>query len=267
MEKTDMASMHEAMEQQTVTVTKAGINSTLQSRCSVLGALNPKYGRFIPEEPIATQIDLPPALISRFDLIFALRDVPDTKKDTDIAIHIGARRSRALPKPEFEIDFIKKYIAYARSKIVRLTYGEGVEKFITKYYTDMRGRSKDSVSITARQIEGIYRLAEASARSRLSDVVSIDDARLAVNIVHEYLAKMTMDESGNFDIDRVSTSTSSSERSKIELVIKLLKEGGKDQEELVTASHIASDNLEKVLDRLSRAGTIYKDAQGIWRIV
>jgi replicative DNA helicase Mcm len=83
----DRSAMHEALEQQRISVSKAGINATLKSRCSLLGAANPKYGRFDQYEPIGEQIDLEPALISRFDLIFTVTDQPDEEEDADLADH------------------------------------------------------------------------------------------------------------------------------------------------------------------------------------
>jgi len=80
--------MHQALEQQEISINKAGINATLKSRCSLLGAANPKYGRFDQFEPIGEQIDLEPALISRFDLIFTVTDQPDAEEDANLADHI-----------------------------------------------------------------------------------------------------------------------------------------------------------------------------------
>ena len=88
MDNEDKSALHEAMEQQTISVAKAGVMATLKSRCSLLAAANPKLGRFDKYEPIAPQINLTPALMSRFDLIFVLTDDPDTKRDSAIAQHI-----------------------------------------------------------------------------------------------------------------------------------------------------------------------------------
>ena len=88
MKTEDRSSLHEAMESQTISVAKAGILATLKCRCSLLGAANPKLGRFDPFENIAEQINMPPSLMSRFDLIFILQDRPDEKRDTNIAGHI-----------------------------------------------------------------------------------------------------------------------------------------------------------------------------------
>jgi len=83
----DRSAMHEALEQQKISVSKAGINATLKSRCSLLGAANPKYGRFDQYEPISEQIDLEPALISRFDLIFTVTDTPTRKRPQPCRTH------------------------------------------------------------------------------------------------------------------------------------------------------------------------------------
>jgi replicative DNA helicase Mcm len=88
MDPQDRSAMHEAMEQQTVTISKANVQASLKAQTSVLAAANPKFGRFDPYQPVAQQIDLPPTLINRFDIIFTLRDVPDKKKDERIATHV-----------------------------------------------------------------------------------------------------------------------------------------------------------------------------------
>ena len=138
MTEQDRSSMHEAMESQRVSVAKAGITASLQCRCSMLGAANPKFGRFDDTEALASQINMPPALLSRFDLIFALTDKPNAVKDLRIAEHIlkGHVRGelRSVPNPEaikgidyqrimeetnvlkpiFDREFMRKYVAFAK---------------------------------------------------------------------------------------------------------------------------------------------------------
>ena len=134
----DRSAIHESLEQGTISVAKAGITATLQSRCAVLGAANPKYGRFDDSKNIAEQIDLPPALLSRFDAIFTMTDRPEAKQDHNVAEHIlkvhqrGEIRLHESPEklthvnveeimrdtahlvPAMDKDFLRKYVAYSK---------------------------------------------------------------------------------------------------------------------------------------------------------
>ncbi|MEK6839935.1 MAG: minichromosome maintenance protein MCM, partial [Nanoarchaeota archaeon] len=134
----DTSALHEAMAQQTVTISKANIQATLRARTSVLAAANPKLGRFDPYQPIAAQINLPPALINRFDLIFPVRDLPNKEKDTLIASHVLETQQEAdQTKPEIPIELLKKYVAYVRQKIhPKLTQGAIDE--IREFYVTLR---------------------------------------------------------------------------------------------------------------------------------
>ncbi|RLE43321.1 AAA family ATPase, partial [Candidatus Woesearchaeota archaeon] len=118
MSQEDRSAMHEALEQQTISISKANVQATLIAKTTVLAAANPKFGRFDPYEMIARQIDLPPALINRFDLIFPIKDIPDEEKDEKMATHILSLHQRPeIQKPPIEDKFFKKYVAYARQKV------------------------------------------------------------------------------------------------------------------------------------------------------
>ena len=114
----DRGAMHEALENQTVSISKANIQATLLARTTVLAAANPKFGRFDPYDIIANQIDLPPTLINRFDLIFPIKDLPDETRDKAMASHIlNLHQTPEMNEPEISTPFLKKYVAYARQKI------------------------------------------------------------------------------------------------------------------------------------------------------
>ncbi|MDD1771805.1 MAG: ATP-binding protein, partial [Methanomassiliicoccales archaeon] len=196
MTEQDRSSMHEAMESQRVSVAKAGITASLQCRCSMLGAANPKFGRFDDTEALASQINMPPALLSRFDLIFALTDKPNAVKDLRIAEHIlkGHVRGelRVVPNPEtikgidyqrimeetnvlkpiFDREFMRKYVAFAK-RYTPVLSDDARQLIIDKYLSIRKMGEKQgaSVPITARQLEAFIRLSEASARIRLSQLV------------------------------------------------------------------------------------------------
>jgi replicative DNA helicase Mcm len=216
MDKDERASIHGAMEQQKIDVNKAGINATLMTRCSILAAANPKSGRWDPYGNIGEQIDLPPSLLSRFDLIFILRDIPDGRADTHIADHIleGSEEVERISLP-----LLRKYIAYAR-RSVNPKRSKEANIVIKDFYLKLRGLGRDgTVPITPRKLEDLKRLAEASARIRLSPNVEELDAKIAVQLVDACLRDVAYDsKTGKFDIDRVICNTSAAQRSHIALI-------------------------------------------------
>jgi len=219
MEKEDRAAIHGAMEQQKIDVNKAGINATLLTRCSLLAAANPKAGRWDMFKSLTEQVpDLPPSLLSRFDLIFIMRDVPNLDRDTHIADHI-LEGTGDDSDDGVSIDLLRKYIAYAKRE-VNPKRSKEANVIIKEFYLKLRGLGKDgSVPITPRKLEDLKRLAEASARVRLSPVAEAIDAKIAVQLVDACLRDVAYDaKSGRFDIDRVICNTSSAQRSHIALL-------------------------------------------------
>ena len=245
----DRSAMHEALEQQSISISKAGINATLKARCSLLGAANPKYGRFDQYEPIAEQIDLEPALISRFDLIFTVTDEPDAERDGALADHIiktnyagelhthreqitasnhAAEEVEAATddvSPTIDPEFLRKYVAYSKRTCFP-TMTEAAKSEIRDFYVDLRARGADDdapVPVTARKLEALVRLAEASARIRLSDTVEVEDAERATDIVLSCLKEIGMDpETGQFDADVIETGTTKSQRDRIKSLKALI---------------------------------------------
>lgn len=288
----DRSSMHEAMEQQRISIAKAGITATLQSRCAVLGAANPKYGRFDTTQYLAQQINIPVALLSRFDLIFTITDVPDSEKDLLIAEHIlkshtlgGIERHRketgeelgeeeevpSYTEPYLDRDFFRKYVAYAKRVFPVMT--KEASTALRDYYTSIRRQGEpegSSVPITARQLEAFVRLSEASARIRLSDMVTEDDARRAIRIVEYYLKKVAGEE-GRFDIDIIESGTSQSQRERIRTIrsiIMNLSEGGVavEHEDIIAEAEalgIERSKAESIIRRLHiEEGWIYEARVG-----
>jgi len=227
MDPNDRSAMHEALEQQTVTISKANVQASLQAQTSVLAAGNPKYGRFEPTQSITQQIDLPPTLINRFDLIFILRDLPNLKQDDAIATHVLNIHQKKGKKPDIERDLFRKYIAYAKQKIEPKLTKEAIEE-IKNFYVKLRnmqttGESR-SISISARQLQGLVRLSEAHAKSRLSQTVDVEDSQVAIRLTNYYLMQVGYDsETKTFDIDRFTTSTPSSKRGKIFLIKEMIQ--------------------------------------------
>lgn len=294
----DRSAIHESLEQGTISVAKAGITATLQSRCAVLGAANPKYGRFDTSRNIAEQIDLPPALLSRFDAIFTMTDTPNAEQDKSIAAHIlkahrrGEVKMHEAPEklsmvdaaeilrdsaglvPAMDRDFLRKYVAYSK-RITPIMSDESMSTLET-YYVNIRklGEGEEaSVPITARQLEALIRMSEASARARLSTIVSGDDSNRAIKIVEYYLAKVAS-ESGRRDIDIIATGTSKSQREQIYVLRSLVQQLADDRkgvsmDQLIQAAgaeNIPKDRVQALLKRLSDAGEVYSPQPGFYKL-
>jgi replicative DNA helicase Mcm len=231
----DRVAMHEALEQQTISIAKAGITSTLNARCPVLAAANPKLGRFSNERPIADQIDLPPTLLSRFDVIFSIRDVPDQARDRRLASRIlashrdverpGGLAEEAAVSP-FPPGLLKKYIAYARREIRPALTDEALG-ILEDYYVRVRRQGEEPnspVPITARQLEALVRLSEAAARARLSPTVGSEDAHRATQIMTNFLQRVSMTSDGKLDIDLTQTGVGHHTRQRFEIARELMQE-------------------------------------------
>ncbi len=276
MDEEDRSAMHEAMEQQTVTITKATIQATLRAETAVLGAANPKLGRFNFEDPIANQINMSPSLLNRFDLIFTLKDVPQRERDELIASHVLLEHGEPVLHYKEIIDaaLLRKYIAYARQNI-KPTLTPAAADEIKKFYVDIRnpkgGPNEGRIAISARQLEALIRLSEASAKARLSKKVTKEDTERAIQILKHSLYQVGFDmEKGVFDIDRIATGISASERSRIlavkEALSKLETKLGKlipmQDLRLELEEKVTEDQLEEVIDKLKREGDIFEPKKG-----
>ncbi|RLI76077.1 AAA family ATPase [Archaeoglobales archaeon] len=279
MRSDDRSALHEALEQQTITINKAGINAILRARCSLLSAANPKYGRFDRFAPVAEQIDLSPTLLSRFDLIFTIFDKPDEKRDSEMADNIIATHMDVShPSPVIEPDLLKKYIAYARRYVKPRLTKEASEE-IKKYYIEMRSKSKEnsSVSITPRQLEALIRLAEASARMRLSEAVEIEDAKRATKLVEVCLKEIALDpETGEVDIDYIFTGVPKTQRERILIVKKIIEElednyeKGVPEYEIIRMAGeqgIDESRIKEILKKLKEVGDVYSPKYDHYKLV
>ncbi|MXR50361.1 AAA domain-containing protein [Halovenus sp. WSH3] len=294
MRSEDQSAMHEALEQQSISVSKAGINATLKSRCSLLGAANPTYGRFDEFEPIGEQIDLAPPLISRFDLIFTVTDQPDEEKDTELAEHIlqtnyagelNTHRTETSTSnyteeevervtedvaPTIDAEFLRKYVAYAQRNCYP-TMTEEAKSAIQDFYVELRMQGSDEdapVPVTARKLEAMVRLAEASARVRLSDTVTEEDAQRAIDIARYSLEDIGLDpETGELDADMIETGTSKTQRDRIKNVLQLIEsiedeydEGAPVDVVIERAEEEGMDTskAEHEIDKLKQKGEVYE---------
>lgn len=214
--------IHEALADQTVSIAKAGVNVTLNSRCTVLAGANPKGGRIDWEKPIKKQIDLPSTIINRFDLLYLLPDTPDVEKDGKVAeVSLDEEYRRSKRENKIPRELLRKYIAYARTNINPKLSKEAIEK-LKEFYTRTRAGTgaDDPVPITARFIQGLRKLTQARARMHLREEVTIEDVEEAIDIVTNCLKTVGIDPlTGKVDIDRVEGRTPASKR-KIDKIVK-----------------------------------------------
>lgn len=275
MGKDDRSAMHEVMEQQTVTISKANVQATLNAQTTILGAANPKFGRFDPYTSIPEQIDLPDTLISRFDLMFIIRDVPNKETDTRLVRHIlKMHENPDVQQPPIESEMLRKYIAYAKINIAPVLT-EAAQKEIEKFYVSLRnkytGEEQSAVPIGARQLEALIRLSEASAKVRLSDKVLKKDAKKAIDLLMEYMMAVGVDpETGQLDMDRLETGTTASQRNKIRLLLKVIAEMQEESPEktvliedvIAAAEEQGIEDAEDIINKLKREGELFEPKQG-----
>ena len=276
MDPQDRSAMHEAMEQQTVTISKANVQATLKAQTSVLAAANPKFGRFDPYQSIAQQIDLPPTLINRFDIIFTLRDIPERTKDEKIASHVLREHQQEGKQMIVPRELFRKYIAYAKQKVYPKLSKEAVKELKT-FYVELRNKPVLSESalrpipISARQLQALIRLSEASAKMRLSEVVTKEDAKGAIELMKYYLMQVGYDyESKTIDIDKIGSKFSTSQRNKIfqvrDTITQLESKLGKmiplEELEKELEGKLDKQEIEDAITKLNSQGEIFKPRRG-----
>lgn len=279
MSKEDRSALHEALEQQTISIAKANIQATLRCETTVLAAANPKFGRFDPYDLIANQINLPPALINRFDLIFPVKDMPHREKDEMMASFIlKFHKNPEKAKSKIETELLKKFFAYLRKEINPVMSDEAIEE-IKEYYINMRnsGISSEggvkSIPITARQLEGLVRLAEASAKLSFSKEVTKKDAQKAIELVDYCLNQIAKDaETGKIDIDRLGSRITATQRNSISIIKEIITAVEEQQgnkiipiESIIEAAQeksIPKEKVEETLEKLRRTGDIFEPKRG-----
>jgi len=267
----EVQNIHSALEQGIVTLHKAGKNVRLSAQCAVLAAANPASGRYQKNSPLSENINLSPSLLSRFDLIFILKDEPERKKDIEIARHILEHENHKTISL-IPTNLLKKYIAYARTFKPKLTK-EAID-FLIDFYVKTRSKFEEKenspIQLTTRQLEALNRIAEASARIKLKDKADIEDAYRAVNIMTKFLSDVGINpETGEIDIDLIMTGKPKTLRERMGAIIKLL-----DDNEIHEANEIINelkkmdieiDEARKLLIRLSNEGTIFQPEEGKYK--
>ncbi|MEM2904875.1 MAG: minichromosome maintenance protein MCM [Candidatus Bathyarchaeia archaeon] len=272
----DRVSVHEAMEQQTVSIAKGGIVARLNARAAVLAAANPALGRYDPYRNVSENISLPVTILSRFDVIFVLRDEPDKDLDARMAEHVLTLHGKGAPPEAPPIDplLMKKYISYARQ--LRPAMSKEAKERIQDFYLKMRAApesgSESPVAITVRQLESVVRIAEARAKIALRETVTVEDAEAAIKLMTKSLSQVGVDlATGKPDIDTLMTGKPKSVRDKLQAVLstvfQLERETGIAKEEdvyeiLRTQHGVERGEAVALIGQLRRDGTLYSPREG-----
>lgn len=241
----DIKAIHRPLEQGEAVLSKAGIHATFKTETSLLAVANPKIGSFDPIKPIISQIDFSSTLLSRFDLIFVLKDIINQEEDELKAKHILDVHMGKVNK-KLDTDFIKKYFGYITK--LKPILSEEVAVYFTKQYSKLRQMSENSgvrgSPLTPRNVEGLIRLAEAHAKIRLSEKVEMCDAKVAEDLFLYSLQQFGYDPDEKIiDLSRITVKISPSKRDKYYLVLQTIQDMNKDGSEL---------SRQKIVERCQR---------------
>jgi len=279
MSEEDRSNLHEAMSLGTITVAKASIQAKLPARTSILMAANPKHGRFTSQKGLMEQINLVPSLLSRFDFIYIMKDKPHEDLDKNIAEVIMGEHTEQKRENIIPIKLLRKYLFLAKQYNPIMT--PDAADLIKSFYIKLRKQTKEAgdgsliIPITPRQLESLIRLSEAHARIKLKNKVEVSDAKQAIKLMKNYLMEFGYDEKiGAFDIDKL-TGTSSSTRTKFDLILKAFRElepnsttGYVRVEEIekVFKDKIPQKEVEVLIQKLNQQGDLIKQGHGYKRI-
>jgi len=278
----DRSALHEVMEQQSASIAKGGIVATLNARTSILAAANPMFGKYDPFKNLTENVNLPIPLLTRFDLIFVVRDIPQKERDRQIAQHIISQHGESGTDTTslIDIDILTKYLSYAKRIDPSLT--KGAESKIMEFYLKMRsieGEEKEKmITITPRQLEGLIRLATARARLLLKNQVEEDDADRAIYLFNEMLENSGVDvNTGKVDIG-VLQGRPRSEESQLSTfmeTIRLLEGDDKSSvseqeliDELIKSEKFKDeDRVKRFIRKMINEAAIYESTPGHYNTV
>jgi len=279
MSEEDRSNLHEGMSLGTVTISKATVQATLNAKTSILAAANPKHGRFDASKSLVSQINLMPSLLSRFDFIFVMRDIPGKERDSLIADKIFSEHNDDRDDHDvLEKSLFKKYISYAKQLHPKL--GDGAIRTLKDYYVGLRDRvkmidGKPAIPLGARQLEGLIRFSEAAAKMRLSRLVTIRDAEYAIKIMESYLMEIGYDkENKTFDVDMISGNGAKS-RSKLQIIKDAIRLVGIEFNGMAPIDKVktnldtqySSIDVEDAIEKLIKGGDIFRPQRGFVRLM
>ena len=310
MDQKDRGAMHEAMEQQLININKGGLSASMRTRCAVLAAANPRTGKFRARTANAElpfdEVELQPAMLSRFDIIWLIRDEPEASVDERIAQHIIRTRRAGVAEQLIDtgqvvdplyasearqenIDIngeeiiptqlLKKYIAYSKRHIFPSLNDEATDHLV-EFYKTSRGRKHnfdetydvDAPRMTARTLEGLVRISEAHARLYLREEATIEDAKLAIAVVKHWRHEASGDEFDEITLRTgVTRNKRSAERVITSLVRNLIRElGGEctttEVYNVAIEQGFDEETADRVLSTLHTRGTLFSPRLGLWRL-
>jgi replicative DNA helicase Mcm len=273
----DRSALHEVMEQQTCSVAKGGIVATLNARTSILSAANPMYGKYDPYKNITENVNLPIPLLTRFDIIYVIRDIPEKEKDSKIAGHILEIHKdfqKTSQTVAINIDLLSKYLAFAKLVVEPELTREAVS-IIRDYYMKMRNVDSDSmITVTPRQLEGLIRLSTARARLLLKEKVEKEDAERSIFLVQRMLETAGVDvNTGKVDLG-VLHGKPFSEISKLKLFMEIFSSlSGEDKNdveentfiiELAKTGKFSESDAKSFIKKAMNDGQIYERKPGFY---
>ena len=262
MEESDRTAIHEVMEQQTISISKAGINTTLNARTSILAAANPLYGRYNPRVSPVDNINLPAALLSRFDILYLILDTPSRDDDERLAEHVTYVHMYNAPPVQAQNvvppHVLRHFLAAARQ--CRPTIPHAVSDFLVNAYVQMRAQHKHDEErdeaftyTSARTLLGMVRLSQALARLRFADVVETSD-------VEEALRLMDVSKASLYTSARRRGDLSSRDQSYVSKIFRLLRDmavqSGRDDPSRANAAGLGELALSDVRARAIAAGWV-----------
>ena len=279
MNDNDRSAMHPAMEKQCIPINKAGINATLNTRCSVLAACNPKNGSWNEYIRLQDNINMPLPLIDRFGLIFILRNQRTINEEMERVKYISMLHNGTLPEPPYSLDVLRKMLAYARTFTPLLT--DEAQSELEGYYRKMSILSKrvNGIPLSMRTYEDLMRLTIASAKLRFNTETSIRDAKTAINIMNDSLEQYSVDpETGVIDPAMLTTGVPKSLRDRLSRLVTLVDDLSKSSitGDMVSSDELASnlrknwkmddDKIGKLLSLAERDARLYKPRPGFWKV-
>lgn len=278
----DQSTIHEALEHQTISFTKAGLHAVLSCRTPVLAACNPKHERFDLMEPIAGQLGIPPALLSRFDLTFALIDHTGANQSEELITHILSSYTEEASEPIIPEDVVRRYVMLARREIADVGLTDEAGEILKAFYLGLRKEAEEkqtrAVPITIRQFEALVRLTKASARMKLKTIAEASDAKTAVDLMTASMGQICLDpETGEYNSAFIEGGAVIGKAARMDLIRKLIKDFERRNGEPPTLEQIQADadysgkvppeSTEKIIQDMMRNGEIIQPRFGVYRAV
>jgi len=266
----DRECLHGVLEDGFLIVEKAGLHAKLTAETSLIAAANPILGRFDEYKSIVEQINLPPAMLSRFDIILTSRDIVDEYNDTRIAEYIVSAHTGndTFLEPDIPEEMLKKYLHYARTMVNPVILDKQIERYLIETYVNIR-KSGPNLKITARQLGGIIRLAKSSARLRLSPIIDKSDISDAVELYMKSLEEITKGENSTASITSIM-GVSDSQAARIKDIFDYMQthdnEDGIIQKEMIDAlvqkGHNEKSLYRTINDLVKHGGKIQRLPNG-----